>query len=819
MPDFNLGTARGKIELDASGVQKGSDDASKAVGGFSSGLGQLGDTFIHKVTPIAAGVAALSVGIASSWNGAQRDIAATTGATGAQLDQYMSSVQHIAGTVKGSLGDIASVIADLAVKTHLTGAPLEALATRLLALREIGQQIAVADVAGAFTKWGVAADQWGNSLDRLFRVSQATGTPVATLLSRLADFEPILRPFGFSMEQASLVVGRLSDQALPGLRRALVGIVQNHQDAAKATLANSIAQRDYDDAVKKHGPASLEAQVAAAKLKVTQQAVTDSTGTLRESFDKLINSIKNASSDQEALSLATAAFGTKAAPALSAAIRSGKFDIDALSAAVNANKNTIVGTAAAHRSFLDELDLLKTKIAAMVGPYANTAATIATIAAGIGPLATGIKKVVDVGASFGKAIGALFKVGDAATGIAGAATATEGMAGAMGTVEAAGGAAPVVGTLAAAEGTEAAAAGTATVATGGLAAAVWALLLPVLLVIAAIGVVVGAFLLLTRVLGVDTTNAILILMATMLPFIGVPLLIINNWDKIAGFFAGLWNTVWGLFFSFFNNVVGWVEGLVGKAVELGTRFVSTIIGFFEQIPSWIIGFFERIIAAVLGFVERMIGSVAGLGVRFVATIINGIASLASSIGNVLGEAVGVVAGLPGRILGAIGDLGHLLFDAGRKVVQGFIDGVTSLIGKAIDTVTSLPGKAIGAVGNLLGIGSPSKVFRKIGEDTVAGFILGLKNSQLNLANNVADVFSIGLQPTPSIPTSITNNRSNAQQVISVDIGGIDISASFGPGTNAEEVTREFRSIAQDEIGGSLERVLTQVLTGTGTRSP
>lgn len=572
------GKAGGQI---AEAVDRGTEGIGKSLSGR---LGDVGTTLMKTLTPVAASAAAALVGIGSSWRAAGKEMQVTTGATGAQLDGLMKSVQNVAGTAKGGVGTISDVMADLAVKTKLTGQPLEDLTRRLLLLKELGINVAAADVGAAFSKWKVPTEQWADALDRLYRVSQATGVSVPTLLSRLAEFAPVLQGLGYNFDQATLLAGRLSDATLPGLRKALADISTAQGDVAKSQLEAQAAQVAYDKAVKEHGATSLEAKTAAEKLAEANRMVALGQKDSITAWQGTIAAIRNAKTDQEALSIGFDAFGSKSAPALVEAIRSGKFEIDSLSKSVEANKNTIQKTAEEHRTFGDRLALVKDRAVAMIGPFAQTAATYATIASGLGPFISGAKGLAS-------ALGLIGPVASAA---------------------ATGEAAMAAG--AAASGT---AAGGAIAPTVGLAGAVWGVMAPILAVIAVIALLVGAGYLIVRNWETIQKAASAVwgfvgdhipqIVAIILGATGIGALILggkwlmDHWGQVKAK-AG---EVWGWVYDKIAGVVHFVEGvpnaLGGVLSGMWSGMVSgfraawnpiarTINGIDFTIPSWVPGF-------------------------------------------------------------------------------------------------------------------------------------------------------------------------------------------------------------------------------------
>lgn len=70
--------------------------------------------------------------------------------------------------------------------------------------------------------------------------------------------------------------------------------------------------------------------------------------------------------------------------------------------------------------------------------------------------------------------------------------------------------------------------------------------------------------------------------AAFLPFIGIPLLIINNWSSIVGFFGSLWTGIGGTFTSGIQWIKDFINGSLSWFRESGARILTT---FTEGIQS------------------------------------------------------------------------------------------------------------------------------------------------------------------------------------------------------------------------------------------
>jgi len=107
-----------------------------------------------------------------------------------------------------------------------------------------------------------------------------------------------------------------------------------------------------------------------------------------------------------------------------------------------------------------------------------------------------------------------------------------------------------------------------------------------------------------------------------------------------------------------------------------------------------------------------------------------------------GEEIGAyVSTLPGKIHRGLGNLGSLLWSAGQDVVRGFMNGLISLIGSLAATAARLAKAALDGAKRALGIGSPSKEFGEVGEDSMEGWIQALLGEKDRIVAAVRDLAS------------------------------------------------------------------------------
>ena len=170
----------------------------------------------------------------------------------------------------------------------------------------------------------------------------------------------------------------------------------------------------------------------------------------------------------------------------------------------------------------------------------------------------------------------------------------------------------------------------------------------------------------------------------------------NAIDALVQWFAQLPGNIAGFLSTVIANVAAWVANMASNAVSAGSRFISGIAGFMSALPGNIASWLSGVISTVVGWVSQFASNATSAASQFASNLINGLASI------------------PGQVT-----------SIGSNIIQGMVNGVTSAAGRLIDSVKGAVDNAINAAKNLLGIHSPSRVFRKIGQYTMQGAALGV----------------------------------------------------------------------------------------------
>jgi phage-related protein len=170
----------------------------------------------------------------------------------------------------------------------------------------------------------------------------------------------------------------------------------------------------------------------------------------------------------------------------------------------------------------------------------------------------------------------------------------------------------------------------------------------------------------------------------------------NAINALVQWFAQLPGNIAAFLSTVIANVAAWVANMASKAVSAGSRFISGIADFISALPGNVASWLSDVISTVVGWVSQFARNATSAASQFASNLINGLTSI------------------PDQVI-----------SIGSNIIQGMVNGVTSAAGSLIDSVKGAVDDAINAAKNLLGIHSPSRVFRKIGQYTMQGAALGV----------------------------------------------------------------------------------------------
>ena len=276
-------------------------EAGAKIEEYGGKASKVGETLTKNVTTPLTAAAAAGVAAFSAVDEGVDTIVTATGASGEALDGLVASYETIATSIPEELGDVASAVGEVNTRFHTTGEELEGQTTLFLQFAKItgGDVVSSVDSADKVLKtFGKTSDDASDLLGMVAKAAQDTGINAQGLMDDVLANSATFKELNFSLEES----------------------------------VNFMALLDEN---------GVESGTALAGLKKAVVNLTDAGMSESEALQTVIDKIKNAGSETEALTIAQETFGTKGAAEMATAIREGRLSLDDLSASM-ADYSTVV---------------------------------------------------------------------------------------------------------------------------------------------------------------------------------------------------------------------------------------------------------------------------------------------------------------------------------------------------------------------------------------------------------------------------------------------------------------------------------------------
>lgn len=194
---------------------------------------------------------------------------------------------------------------------------------------------------------------------------------------------------------------------------------------------------------------------------------------------------------------------------------------------------------------------------------------------------------------------------------------------------------------------------------------------------------------------------------------------------------GDWNGVWAGIGNVITTTWNGIKAVVSAGMNMTSGIISAISGTINAVWS------------------GLWNTVKGLTSSAWNGITNAVRNGVNSVGN-------TVRNVKSQITGAFSGAGSWLVNAGRNILQGLTNGITGAIGAVLNSISGVAQKVVDTVKHILGIHSPSRVFRdEVGKMIPAGLGVGVEMNEKLAIRPVQDMIS------DLLPASLTNPVSNA----------------------------------------------------------
>ena len=575
-------------------------------------------------------------------------IIAATGATGDAADDLMNAYSGVAGSIVADFTDIGTAVGEVSTRFGLTGDALQGLSEdflRFAQLNGVDVKTAIDSSQAAMAAWGIEAQDAGLMLDTLNAAGQATGISVDKLAESMVTNAPALQEMGYSASDAAMFLANLEKNGVDA-SSTLAGM--------KRALAN-----------------------AAAEGKPMSQAMQE-----------MEDSIRNAGSSTEAITLATELFGTKAGASIANAVRDGNLSFAELGTAMSDFEGNV------NQTFENTLDAPDKLALAMQGVRVELADMAGQLMEEFGPqIEEAFAYVEDtlIPTLKDAITWAMNNLPNIASAIAGIGTAMA----AMKVVS------MVTGAVEAFKAWK--------VATDGMTLS--QKLLNAAQMASPIGLVVGLI--------AGLVAALVVLWNTNEDFRNK---VIEVWGNIKEFVGGAVDAIKVFFTETIPNAITSMVNWFAQIPDKVGAFLSVVIA---KVKAWATQMGASALAAARGFLNNVITFVSQVPARIGAFLSSAISRVASWAGQLASRGRAAAQSLLNAVVGTVREIPNRVADVGMNLVRGIWNGISNGLGWIKGKISGWVGNVTSFIKNLFGIASPSKVMRdEVGKYLAQGIAVG-----------------------------------------------------------------------------------------------
>lgn len=194
-------------------------------------------------------------------------------------------------------------------------------------------------------------------------------------------------------------------------------------------------------------------------------------------------------------------------------------------------------------------------------------------------------------------------------------------------------------------------------------------------------------------------------------------------------------TVWNAIKTAVSTVANAIKTVVSTVFNAVKTVVTTVWNGIKSATSTVWNGIKSVITGAINTVKSVIGGISAV----IGVIRDAFTSAKDAAVGKLQELINWVTGLPGKIISGLGNLGQALWSAGTDIIQGLIDGIKSMASNIVSALVGILPEPIQKFAGMLGLASPSKLFRRFGRDTIAGFVQGIKESRKGVGREITAV--------------------------------------------------------------------------------
>lgn len=320
---INAGTAMGYLDLDTSKFKKGiqsalqdmktlgdqSSSMSTKLSAVSSAMSTVGKSLTTHVTLPIVGVGAASAKLASDFEAKMSEVSAISGAVGKDFDMLNAKAIEMGAKTKFSAGESADAFKYMAMAGWDAAAMVDGISGIMSLAAASGEDLATTSdiVTDALTAFGLQASDSSHFADVLAKASSRANTNVGLMGETFKYVAPVAGALGYSAEDVAIAVGLMANSGIKGsqagtaLRASLSRLVKPTDAVAAKMEQYGLSLTNTDGSMKSLGEVMNDFRNKLGGLSEAEQAQAAATIFGQEAMSGMLAIINASDSDYKKL--------------------------------------------------------------------------------------------------------------------------------------------------------------------------------------------------------------------------------------------------------------------------------------------------------------------------------------------------------------------------------------------------------------------------------------------------------------------------------------------------------------------------------------
>lgn len=215
------------------------------------------------------------------------------------------------------------------------------------------------------------------------------------------------------------------------------------------------------------------------------------------------------------------------------------------------------------------------------------------------------------------------------------------------------------------------------------------------------------------------------------------------WTAVSGFFQTVWQGIVDFFTPIIESIRNTIDTAVTAIQNTWNSVWGAISGFFQSVWNNIVAVLSPIINGIRNTITSAVNAIQSTWTSIWNSISGFFSGIWNGMKNAVGSAVGFIGdkvrGIKDTVMGALSGAGEWLRDTGKNLIQGLINGIGDMFGWVKDKICSLGDNILGWAKGVLGIGSPSRIFKQYGQWLDEGLAIGIDDAASRVGKAMDDM--------------------------------------------------------------------------------